>query len=369
MKRILKILLLAVLSLIAFVIVFVLVLQIFEYRPDPLVQLEISDNLQDSSENYAELDTTYHILTFNIGYASLSQTEDFVMDGGSKARMDSKEEVEANIEGIETILEAVDADIYLLQEVDDFSSRSYKTDQYAAFKDTLGYSASLGYNYRCLFVPFPLNPSQMMGRVSSGIASYINFHVTSSIRHQLPGSFSWPVSLANLKRCVVVSRINIAGSEAELVIINVHLSAYDDGSMRLQEMAYLKQVMQTEADAGNYVVVGGDFNQTFSEAVTIGENNEYDYPLIDPSYWEAFPMEADWFQDNGFTFGVDPSIPTCRLLHQPYDTEDDSNNQYYVIDGFIVSNNVAIIDVETLNEDFLYSDHNPVLMDFKLLVP
>ncbi|MGI6392138.1 MAG: endonuclease/exonuclease/phosphatase family protein [Candidatus Izemoplasmatales bacterium] len=369
MKRIAKILMLLILTAISFVIVFILVLQIFEYRPDPLVQLEITDNLTDESQNHLKLDTTYKILSFNVGYASLSQTEDFVMDGGAKARMDTKSEVEANIDGIKQILEDSEADIYLLQEVDEDSARSYHINQYSAFKDALGMPSSYGYNYRCLFVPFPLDFSHMMGEVNSGIASFTSFRVNSAIRHQLPGSFAWPVNLANLKRCLVVSKLPIADSSKYLVIINAHLSAYDDGSMRLKEMAYLQEVMQAETKAGNYVIVGGDFNQTFPQALIDGENetNHYLYPLKNPEYWEAFPMNADWFLENGFTFGVDVSTPTCRLLHQPYDTDNHENNQYYVIDGFIVSDNIDILGVETLDLDFLYSDHNPVMMEIKLI--
>ena len=37
-----------------------------------------------------------------------------------------------------------------------------------------------------------------------------------------------------------------------------------------------------------------------------------------------------------------------------------------MIDGFIVSDNIEIINCETLDYGFKYSDHNPVLMKFKL---
>jgi hypothetical protein len=80
-------------------------------------------------------------------------------------------------------------------------------------------------------------------------------------------------------------------------------------------------------------------------------------------------MDADWVTDNGWSFGIDldEDDPTCRLLHQPYDALHRENNQYYLIDGFIVSPNIAIIgEVEIVDQDFLYSDHNPVVMEFQL---
>ena len=37
-----------------------------------------------------------------------------------------------------------------------------------------------------------------------------------------------------------------------------------------------------------------------------------------------------------------------------------------VIDGFIVSDNVEVTYVENIDLEFLYSDHNPVIIDFIL---
>ena len=34
---------------------------------------------------------------------------------------------------------------------------------------------------------------------------------------------------------------------------------------------------------------------------------------------------------------------------------------------FIVSDNIEVIKVENINNDFAYSDHQPVLMQFKFL--
>ncbi|MDD3128965.1 MAG: hypothetical protein PHW21_01230 [Candidatus Izemoplasmatales bacterium] len=365
MKRFLKILMIFFIIIITLVIGFISTLWIFEFRPEEITELSIENNATDLVSS----DESLTIMTFNIGYASLSETEDFVMDGGNKAKMDSKEEVETNLFGISNFLSNNPVDILLMQEVDIDSNRSYNIDQLNFFQNQLGMSSVLAYNYRCIFVPFPLNPSQMMGKVNSGIVTYSNFFTESQERHQLPGSFSWPLRLANLKRAMLITKYPIENSDKSLVVINVHLSAYDDGTMRLEEMEALKQVMKTEYDNGNYVIVGGDFNQTFPSAVTVNGENDYTYlySLIDENLWEAYPMEEKWFDDNDFSFGVDTSNPTCRLLDKPYDNENRNNNQYYVIDGFIVSNNLEISQVTTIDLDFQYSDHNPVkiIVEFK----
>jgi endonuclease/exonuclease/phosphatase family metal-dependent hydrolase len=371
MKRVLRILLIFIIALLAFGVGFIMTLQAFEYHPAEVTPLELSTN----DGELVAIGETIKIVTFNIGYASLSATEDFVMDGGKKARMDSLAEVEANLAGIGEILTAADADIYLIQEVDEESSRSYQTKQYSYLQSTIPYSASLGYNFRVLFVPFPLNPSQMMGNVDSGIVSLIRYRVEAASRIQLPGEFSWPLRLANLKRCIVVSRLNIADSDKQLVVINVHLSAYDDGQMRILEMAKLQEIMAAEQALGNYIVVGGDFNQTFPGAYSIDSVDAFDqpiveylYPLRNAAYWKAFGMDGEWFETNGFQYGVESGFPfpTCRLLHQPYDSDTPDNNQYYYIDGFLVSANISIQAVSVINQAFVYSDHNPVAMEIVL---
>lgn len=362
LKRILRLFLALFVVVLVLAVGFVVTLQIFEYRPADVETLDVSGNLEDLPANRVTLETEIKFMTFNTGYASLSATEDFVMDGGKKGRMDSKAEVEANILGISQILTAASADIYLLQEVDVESDRSYNTRQYDAYTDLLGMPSTLGYNYRCLFVPFPFQIGQMMGNVDSGIMTTTGFFVSSAERHQLPGSFSWPLRLANLKRCMTVTKLAISGSDKFLVVINVHLSAYDDGTMRIQEMQALRDLALQEYADGNYVVIGGDFNQTFPDGMV---GDDYKYPLNDPNYWEAFEMDAQWVYDNGWSFGVDTAAdhPTCRLLNQPYDTLNRENNQYYMIDGYIVSPNVEIVgSVQIVNQDFLYSDHNPVVM-------
>ena len=52
-------------------------------------------------------------------------------------------------------------------------------------------------------------------------------------------------------------------------------------------------------------------------------------------------------------------MPTCRLLNQPYDPTSPLT-QYYVIDGYIVSDNLRVESVKTLDLDFTNADHNPV---------
>ncbi len=364
LKRLLKLLLLLVVIVVAAAAAFVVTLQVTEFNPAETETLGVAvDPLSSYAPVEAESGVSIKIMTWNLGYASLSETEDFVMDGGQKGRMDSIGEVVSNINGIGQTLVDTAANVYFLQEVDEGSDRSYGTLQVSTYAELLSRPSVFGVNYRCLFVPFPFDLKQMMGKVESGILTLSDYIMEDPVRIQLPGAFSWPLRLANLKRCITVVRTPIQGSDQFLVLINVHLSAYDDGTMRIQEMTALRRVMEDEYEAGNYVVVGGDFNQTFPDAVTeVDGVAEYHFPLKDPSYWEAFAMDGAWFTEHGWQYGIDMTTPTCRLLNRPLDLVDDANNQYYLIDGFIVSPNITIESVETLDLAFHHSDHNPVVM-------
>jgi hypothetical protein len=363
--KILKILSKVILALIVLAGLFVGTLTVFEYRPDDLEIVEISNN----QEEKINLDQIYQIMTFNTGYAGLGKDEDFVMDGGQKGRPDSLSVVEDYFDGIKTLLNLYPSDFYLLQEVDQKARRSYNLNQVEGISDALGssYSSQYALNFKSIFVPFPLSLTDYIGPVESGIQTLTKFEGIESERHQFPGSFSWPLRVANLKRAMMVSSFEINDSDKQLIIVNLHMSAYDsDGSLRNQEMAYLKTFLEEQKVLGNYVVVGGDFNQTFPDAADL-------YP-VNSDFYEAYTIEDD-FIPNGYRFEVDLSEPTCRLLNQPYD-EESENTQYYLIDGFIVSDNIeltkvdseSLYDVMTINHEFLYSDHNPVVMKFKLIV-
>ena len=80
--------------------------------------------------------------------------------------------------------------------------------------------------------------------------------------------------------------------------------------------------------------------------------------------WNDFFTEPPALPDRRtrLQYAYDDGVPTCRLLNQPYEP-NSSKTQYYVIDGFIVSPNVTVERIETINEGFVYSDHNPVVLE------
>ena len=329
---------------------FVGFLSVTEYRPEPAEQALLGGSPTEILEG-----DTLRIMTFNMGYASLGTDASFVMDGGTGSGQADEETVNRNMEGIAGILQEAGADIYMLQDIDLASDRTFYRNQLAEFEVLLpGYEWAYAPNFRCRFVPFPF--PDPFGDIDSGIATYSRFDMEDAQRISLPNPFPWPVSMANLKRCMLCARFPIADSERELVILNFHLEAYDSGEGKQAQTDAVLNLIRQEYEKGNYVIAGGDFNQIFPGVETVVKpTSEWVPGNLDP-----LPEDFD-----GWRYVYDDTIPSCRLLNQPYEPGDPLT-QFYLIDGFIVSPNVEVREVQTLNEDFRFSDHNPVRMEVRL---
>lgn len=348
-RKILRIALIVLGVVVVLALAFVVFLTATEYRPDDVETLA-----PYSYGEASEPGSGITLLTWNIGYCGLGQYEDFVMDGGTGSGKPSREHFDEYYNGVLDTLRAHDADIYLIQEADSDSARSYRVDEVRGISETLGVASSVyALNYSCPFVPFPWPP---MGRMNSGIMTMSDFEISGAAeRISLPCPFSWPVRTANLKRCLLVTHFALPGTDKQLAVVNLHLEAYDDGEGKAAQTAMLLEVLESEYAAGNYVIAGGDFNQTFPGTLER-------WPMQDGSYWTPGVLTDDMLPD-GWSFVYDDTNPTCRLNNAPYDS---ATSQHYVLDGFIVSPNVTVESVQTIATGFEYSDHSPVELQITL---
>jgi endonuclease/exonuclease/phosphatase family metal-dependent hydrolase len=275
------------------------------------------------------------------------------MDGGSSVQPSTRTQVEENVQAIADFLTEEQADIILLQEVDTDAKRSYGIDQ----KETLAralenaglsYENSFACNFKTLYVPYPIPP---IGKVTSGIVTFSAYSADSATRIALPCPFSYPIRLANLKRCLLVERIPLADSDRELVLVNLHLEAYDDGEGKAAQTAQLAELLREETEKENYVIVGGDFNQSF-DVLDLSA-----YPSRGEGLWQPGTIETAAFSD--LQCLQDVALPSCRSLDRAYDAEDE-NFQYYVVDGYLLSENIRVEEFGTVDLGFANSDHNPV---------
>ena len=348
MKRIMKRIGIGVLGVVIIIVSVLAYYTIQEYRPDQIENIEVK-----SEGKLLNVNQTIKILSLNTGYAGLDKSQDFFMDGGNMVRPDSQEIINQNLNGITNILKTYQSDVYFLQEVDLNSKRSYNINQIEYYENQLGLTGLFARNFKVSYVPYPWPP---IGKVESGIMTMSQLQISSASRISLPESFSWPIKTANLKRCMLETRIPIEDSDKELVLINFHLEAYDSGEGKIAQTRMLAEKLKAEYDKGNYVIAGGDFNQTFE--------GSKEYPIVDKEGWVPGIISKNDLPEH-FDFAIGDQYPTCRLLNHPY-TSDYETSQVYIIDGFIVSDNIEIKDVENINDDFKYTDHQPVQLEVKL---
>lgn len=327
-------------------------LTVTEYKPAPKEAMSLSGTAAETLHK----GDTFKLMSWNIGYCALGDDADFFMEGGDMVRGSDEARVRENLMNIITGIRKVGPDVLFLQEVDSDSTRSYHIDQTQIMDDLdSNDTSSEALYYSVKFVPYPVPP---IGEVHTSLQTLSNYPVSESTRVQLPVPFSWPVRTANLKRCLLIDRVPVKGSDKELVLINLHLEAYDDGEGKAAQTEQLLKVMEEEYEKGNYVVAAGDFNQTFSNTDTSA------YPQQE-GLWSVDAIDTKVFAPD-FKMYMDSSVPTCRGTHMPYKGADPETFQYYMIDGFIVSANLDVESVKTVDYGFVSSDHNPVVLQAAL---
>ncbi len=355
-KRILKILLWIILIPVLYVGGTLLHGTITDFRPEEKIEL----SFENSTGNQTISDSTLTFAIWNMGYGGLGEESNFFFDNGGFLTSGGKmvrapqEAVEKNIKGATDWLAAHDSlDFLLLQEVDFESKRSYKINQYEKYKEVLPkHSSSFSVNFRTPRVPLPvLEPWNVMGKMESGLGTFSKYDPSSSTRFQLPGEHQWPDRLFHLDRCAAFYRYPMSNGK-ELIVVNIHNSAYDKGGvMKAQQNEYLRSKFQAEYDKGNYLVIGGDWNQRPAGQADWGKKlTDSTGKIIPDDYF------ADW------TWAYDTKVATNRALKDTYQSGSTPTN---LIDFFLVSPNLEVTKVQGVDMDFKYSDHQPVLLEVK----
>ncbi len=295
----------------------------------------------------------FTLLTWNIGYCGLDRDMDFFYDGGTKV-ITTKPRCTQNLEAVKDFLGAnADADFIFIQEIDKRSKRSYLMNEYDSILKVLSsYKGFFAVNYDVFFVPLPF--SSPMGKVFSGLATLSKSEASSSIRYAFPGEYGFPKQLFMLDRCFIVNRYSLNNGK-ELLIINTHNEAFDKGNIRKAQMAYLKKFIEAEFSKGNYVITGGDWNQT-----PPGFRAAFDKNVADNTNMNI----PEGFMPEGWKWLFDNSNPSERNVVKAYDQASTPTTIY---DFFLISPNIEAISVKCTNLGFKNSDHNPVKIKVRLI--
>ena len=105
---------------------------------------------------------------------------------------------------------------------------------------------------------------------------------------------------------------------------------------------------------GNYIISGGDLNQTPPEFKSAFTGNRTDTTqIVIPS--DYLPPDWKWLYYN--------TTPSERNVVAAYNPSTTTTN---VFDVFLVSPNISEISVKGIQLNFENSDHNPVIIHVKL---
>lgn len=116
-------------------------------------------------------------------------------------------------------------------------------------------------------------------RPTTSVATFVSkYKVEEVTRYQLSGREMWLRQLFEVDRAIVEYKVPVDNGKY-LRMVNVHLSAYDKGgNIRKQQVEFLKEYMNKHYKNGDYIVLGGDWNQLLS-----------DVRLKDPKFKEERP--------------------------------------------------------------------------------
>ena len=325
--------------------------------------------------------------SYNIGFGAYSNEYSFFMDEGimedgsasvgEHARALSYEDCDINTQGSIDILRETDSDFIAVQEVDTASERSYHINQQERIEEEFtDYYQTYAVNFHSAYLFYPFN--EPIGTCNSGIETLSKYKIESAVRKSYTVSTGFD-KLFDLDRCFSVNYIPTANGKY-LVLINSHMSAYDEGgTIRNKQLQELNEFMLEEYDKGNYVICGGDFNH---DLLTFNPDAEGDYTTDNLPFGDAFTQQIpDWcsfmFDENGncnfdshFSVRAGENTPSLRgadMAYEPGVTYVSS------VDGFVFSDNVEFVSV--LNTDvadndtdkFAYADHQPATLTFKLI--
>ncbi len=291
---------------------------------------QIDYNETGNYEQLSEMDndTIHSIISYNIGYLS-GMTNNLPVENPESL-------YELNLNKVIYEFKKVNADIIAFQEIDYDSKRSYHIDQQKELSK-LGYSHfGQNINWDKKYVPFPYYPISLhFGKILSGQSILSKYPILQQERIELKRNTSNPFYYDSfyIDRLAQVTKIQI--NDQFLILINVHLEAYDQETRKLQmqqvKTIYLKYYKNFPT------ILLGDFNSDISF-----ENAGINLFLKLPDTGcAAFNAEIP---ENTFS----SETPTERLDYIFY------NKQF-----------IKEIEAEILTQFELASDHLPLLMKFK----
>ena len=310
-----------------------------------------SDPIQtrERTEHTGAAGDTLHLVTWNLGFGALGRAADFFADGGRSLRALGQKDIELAAANIARRLRDFDADLFLLQEN---ARGGFLTRGVDLVANVNGALSDYWHAY-LTDIKTRLMPRWL--RIDHGLSTLSRRRVTQTEILRLPQEPKRWFGLLRKYYVGLVTRLPIAGQDGSWVIINLHLAAFDEGAkVRAEQLARVVEFARKAHDAGNWVVIGGDWNLRLTGKP-------------DPASMSAAALA--WLHDlpenslpKGWNWAVDRVTPTVRTLKGPYEPGKSFTG---IIDGYMVSPNVEVLKAQTFDLGFADTDHHPVTAQFR----
>ncbi|MEM8542706.1 MAG: endonuclease/exonuclease/phosphatase family protein [Cyanobacteria bacterium P01_H01_bin.119] len=284
-----------------------------------------------------ETPDTFTVVSYNIGY--LSGLTNNVAVARERALF------ERNQATAIAALSELEADFIGFQEIDFDAWRSFQMNQLRAIAAELGLNyGATAINWDKNYVPFPYwPPTAHFGKVLSGQAVLSRFPVTANERIVLEKVPDNPFfyNALYLDRVAQVSQIAIG--DQTLVVINVHLEAFDNAT-RQRQTAAVREL--AESYAADYpVLLIGDFNSALNRAA---EGDRSINILLESAQLQVATSPA--------------------LLEAPEQATFPSDQPEFKLDYlFYTPDTIELVNTNVVSAAAQASDHLPLAMTFRLI--
>jgi len=287
--------------------------------------------LVDSTYVHSLKDSVFSIVTYNIGYLSgMTNNQEVVKDVDHKAMF--KNNLLKTLEGIKKTT----PDIIAFQEIDYNADRSYNVNQEEAIT-ALGYGyVARGVNWDKRYVPFPYwSFESHFGKVVSGQSIVSKYPITMYDCMELQRVENTPFYIDRfyIDRLLQVVKLQI--NQRELVVMNVHLEAFDIPTRVAQFHKVVSLFKEYKAKYPTILV--GDFNSEARKEEAI--------------IHELITMDE-----------VGNVLFDVKAPENTYSSENPHKRIDYI---FYTKESIDCIGGEVLKDFGTISDHLPLAMQFK----
>lgn len=241
----------------------------------------------------------------------------------------------------------MNADIFLLQEVDLDSHRTFRINQidYLKQKTKHPYHACANV-WEKNYLPFPYwPPAHHLGYIRSANCILSRFPLSNHERiiFDKPKSNSFWYNLGYIDRGIERVDVDVGGKK--VAVLNLHLEAWDIAAREEQ----IKLTNNYINEINMPTILGGDFNTVMPDAVK--QTGFADEPDVD--YSKESTMQ--WFLSNAKNLKT-PTLSTRELYTFPSDNPDRRLDFIYLLGP-----SLWFVDFRVVAEAALASDHLPVM--------